>query len=183
MNHPIIHQILILFDKNGGSLYGGEAVTQLEHALQAATFAKEYHASDALITAALLHDIGHLLHNLPDDASDNGIDDVHEFLAAKFLEEHFIPEVVEPVKLHVAAKRYLCAIAPNYLETLSDPSKISLAFQGGVMNKTEVAEFERNSFYQDAVVLRKWDDIAKDPNLQTQDIHYFVQSMINSLKP
>ena len=97
MKQTIVSEILTLFYTNGGSMYGGEDVTQLEHALQAATLARENNASDALVTAALLHDIGHLLHDLPDDASDNGIDDVHEALAAKYLETYFVPAVVEPV--------------------------------------------------------------------------------------
>jgi len=182
MNHPIVSEILTLFKTNGGSMYGGEAVTQLEHALQAATFAKDNNASDALITAALLHDIGHLLHDLPDDASDNGIDDVHEVLAVKYLTEHFIPAVVEPVNLHVAAKRYLCAVDASYYDTLSAPSKTSLTFQGGVMNETEVAHFEQNPFYQDAITLRKWDDIAKDPAMKTEAIDFFAPAIQNSLK-
>jgi len=182
MNHPIVAEILSLFKTNGGSMYGGEAVTQLEHALQAATFAKENHASDALITAALLHDIGHLLHDLPDDASDNGIDDVHEALAANYLEAHFKQEVVEPVKLHVAAKRYLCAVDPAYYDTLSAPSKTSLTFQGGIMNEAEVINFEHNPFYKDAVTLRQWDDIAKDPTMKTEAIDFFASAIQNSLK-
>jgi hypothetical protein len=182
MHHLIVSEILTLFKTNGGSMYGGEAVTQLEHALQAATFAKENNASDALITAALLHDIGHLLHDLPDDASDNGIDDVHEALAAKYLESYFVPAVVEPVNLHVAAKRYLCAVDATYYDTLSAPSKTSLTFQGGIMNETEVANFEQNPFYQDAITLRKWDDIAKDPTMKTEDIEFFAPMIQNSLK-
>ena len=182
MDHPIVLEILTLFKTNGGSMYGGEAVTQLEHALQAATFAQENNASDALITAALLHDIGHLLHDLPDDASDNGIDDVHEALAANYLAEHFVPAVVEPVNLHVAAKRYLCAVDATYYDTLSAPSKTSLTFQGGVMNETEVANFEQNPFYQDAITLRKWDDIAKDPTMKTEAIDFFAPMIQNSLK-
>lgn len=182
MNHPIITEILTLFKTNGGSMYGGEEVTQLEHALQAATFAKENNAADALITAALLHDIGHLLHDLPDDASDNGIDDVHEALAANYLAEHFVPAVVAPVNLHVAAKRYLCAVDPTYYDTLSAPSKTSLTFQGGIMNPTEVADFEQNPFYQDAITLRKWDDMAKDPTMKTEAIDFFALAIQNSLK-
>jgi len=182
MRHPIVTEILTLFNTNGGSMYGGEAVTQLEHALQAATLAKENQASDALITAALLHDIGHLLHNLPNDASDNGIDDVHESLAANYLDVHFKQTVVEPVKLHVAAKRYLCAVDPTYYDTLSAPSKTSLTFQGGVMNETEIVNFEKNPYYQDAVTLRKWDDVAKDPTINTEAIDFFVTAIQNSLK-
>jgi len=182
MNQPIVTEILTLFKTNGGSMYGGEAVTQLEHALQAATLAKENNASEALVTAALLHDIGHLLHDLPDDASDNGIDDVHEALAAKYLETYFVPAVVEPVNLHVAAKRYLCAVDPAYYDTLSAPSKTSLTFQGGVMNETEVANFEANPFYKDAVTLRQWDDVAKDPAMKTEAIEFFASMIQNSLK-
>lgn len=182
MQHSITNDILELFKKNGDSMYGGEAVTQLEHALQTATLAKLDGASDALITAALLHDIGHLLHNLPDDASDQGIDDVHEALAANFLENYFITAVVEPIKLHVAAKRYLCAVDPNYYERLSAPSKTSLVFQGGVMSKIEVEAFEINAFYKDAVSLRKWDDMAKDPLMQTPSIDFFTNTIEQSLK-
>lgn len=180
--HSITTEIIDLFNKNGHSMYGGEAVTQLEHALQAATWAKENLASDALITAALLHDIGHLLHDLPDDASDKGIDDMHETLAASFLEMHFATSVVEPVKLHVAAKRYLCAVDQHYYATLSAPSKISLTFQGGMMNEIEVAKFEQNPYFQDAVTLRKWDDLAKDPEMKTASIEFFASSIEKSLK-
>ena len=160
MLHPITQEILHLFETNGGSMYGGEAVTQLEHALQCAELARKHNASNELITASLLHDIGHLLHDLPDDASDKGIDDMHELLGEKYLTKHFKLAAVEPVKLHVQAKRYLCATAPGYLETLSTPSKISLEFQGGVMDKEEVALFQKNEFYKEAVDLRRWDTLV-----------------------
>lgn len=182
MTQAITNQIVELFNTKGGSMYGGEAVTQLEHALQAATLAKINGAKDELITAALLHDIGHLLHDLPDDSTDKGIDDVHEELAAIFLEKYFKVAVVEPVKLHVAAKRYLCAVDENYFNTLSQPSKVSLEVQGGVMTDIEVKNFEQNKFHQDAVILRKWDDLAKDPNFKTDPVESFVCIMENSLK-
>ena len=89
-------------------MYGGEEVTQLEHALQCAHLARTHQATPELVTAALLHDIGHLLHDLPDDASDKGIDDMHELLGEQYLTQHFKLAAVEPVKLHVQAKRYLC---------------------------------------------------------------------------
>ena len=108
MKNGIVDEIQKLFEEHGGSLYGGEAVTQLEHALQAAMLAETEGASPALIAAALLHDIGHLLHNLPDDAPDADIDDVHEQLAHNLLCKNFGPEVTEPVRMHVEAKRYLC---------------------------------------------------------------------------
>jgi phosphonate degradation associated HDIG domain protein len=182
MLHPITQEILDLFATNGGSMYGGEAVTQLEHALQCAEQARKHNASNELITASLLHDIGHLLHDLPDDASDKGIDDMHELLGDKYLTKHFKLGAVQPVKLHVQAKRYLCATEPGYLETLSTPSKISLELQGGIMDKDEVALFEKNEFYKEAVDLRRWDDLAKDPNLVSPSIETFTHAIESSLK-
>jgi [1-hydroxy-2-(trimethylamino)ethyl]phosphonate dioxygenase len=182
MIHPVAQEILNLFEINGGSMYGGEAVTQLEHALQCAELARKHNASNELITASLLHDIGHLLHDLPDDASDNGIDDMHELLGERFMAKHFTLAAVEPVKLHVQAKRYLCATEPGYLEALSTPSKISLEFQGGVMNEEEVSLFQKNEFYKEAVNLRRWDDLAKDPNLVSPTIESFLKAIESSIK-
>lgn len=178
----MVQKIVDLFNEKGDSLYGGEAVTQMEHALQAATFAKKHQASDALITASLLHDIGHLLHALPDDAPDHGVDDLHEELAAVFLEKYFIKEVVEPTKLHVQAKRYLCFVDANYYNTLSEPSRQSLALQGGIMNAEEAADFEKYENYKEAVLLRTWDDLAKDPLMQTDTIESFAPYIANTLK-
>lgn len=178
----MVQKIVDLFNEKGDSLYGGEAVTQMEHALQAATFAKKHQASDALITASLLHDIGHLLHALPDDAPDHGVDDLHEELAAVFLEKYFIKEVVEPAKLHVQAKRYLCFVDANYYNTLSEPSRQSLALQGGIMNAEEAADFEKYENYKEAVLLRTWDDLAKDPLMQTDTIESFAPYIANTLK-
>jgi phosphonate degradation associated HDIG domain protein len=175
-------KIIDLFNQKGHSLYGGEAVTQLEHALQAATFAKNNKASDALITASLLHDIGHLLHELPDNAPDHGVDDLHEELAALFLQKHFVQEVVEPVKLHVQAKRYLCFVDATYYDSLSEPSRQSLALQGGIMNAEEATGFEKFQNYKEAVLLRTWDDLAKDPNMHTDPIESFASHIANSLK-
>lgn len=181
MLHQITQKIVHLFEIHGNSMYGGEAVTQLEHGLQCATLARDNGASDELITASLLHDVGHLLHDLPDDASDNGIDDLHELRGERFLAEHFKKSVVEPVKLHVQAKRYLCAKEPGYYETLSTPSKTSLGFQGGKMDPKEVEEFEKNEYYRDAIELRKWDDMAKDANLVTPLLNSFISSIEASL--
>jgi phosphonate degradation associated HDIG domain protein len=178
----MVQKIVDLFNEKGHSLYGGEAVTQMEHALQAATYARKNNASDALITASLLHDIGHLLHALPDDAPDFGVDDLHEELAALFLEKYFIKEVVEPAKLHVQAKRYLCFVDAGYYNTLSEPSRQSLALQGGIMNAEEAAEFEKYENYKEAVLLRTWDDLAKDPTMQTDPIESFAPYIANTLK-
>jgi [1-hydroxy-2-(trimethylamino)ethyl]phosphonate dioxygenase len=175
--HAITTQILQLFNERGGSMYGGEAVTQLQHALQAATLAQNAGSKPSLVTASLLHDIGHILHDLPDNAPDQDIDDFHENLAARYLESHFVPAVSEPVRLHVAAKRYLCATDPEYLGILSEPSIQSLALQGGPMSAEEVAEFEQSPFYQDAVQLRIWDDQAKDPEMVTAPIEAFAEQI------
>lgn len=181
-NNQVVDYIIDLFNNKGGELYGGEAVTQLQHGLQAAHHAYLAKSSDALIAAALLHDIGHLIHDLPDDATDKGIDDLHEQLGAEFLETYFIQEVVESVKLHVDAKRYLCLVEPGYYDTLSPVSQASLLLQGGVMNTKEKENFEKNKFYKEAVVLRKWDDLAKDPDLSTNNIEFYKEIISNSLK-
>jgi [1-hydroxy-2-(trimethylamino)ethyl]phosphonate dioxygenase len=170
----VTEQVLRLFAKSGDSQYGGEAVTQLEHALQAALLAEKSGASSSLITAALLHDVGHLMHGLDDDAPDRGIDDQHELLAARWLSARFGPSVVEPVKLHVAAKRYLCAIESSYLKTLSPASLLSLQLQGGPMSDEEIAEFRGNLHYEAALRLRRWDDAAKIPSLPTPPIEHFA---------
>lgn len=164
-----------LFQHRGDSQYGGEAVSQLEHALQTALLAQKEQADDALIAAALLHDVGHLLHGLPDDAPDQAIDDVHENRAADWLIKHFGPRVTEPVRLHVAAKRYLCAVDPNYLGLLSTPSVTSLRLQGGPMSAKEVLDFETNPYYQAAVRLRRWDDTAKVPGMPTPTLQDLIK--------
>lgn len=169
----IVTDILQLFRDRGNSAYGFEAVSQLQHALQSATLALAAKASSELVSAALLHDVGHLLHELPDDAPDQGIDDHHENSGFRFLERHFGPATYEPVRLHVAAKRYLCAVKPEYHELLSEPSQTSLRLQGGPMNADEVAEFESNPYYQQAIDLRYWDDIAKDPEMNTPALEAF----------
>ena len=178
----IIADILKLFNDKGHSEYGGEAVTQLEHALQTATLARENNASDQLVTAALLHDIGHLLHDLPNDAPLKGIDDVHENKAAVFLRKYFPEAVTEPVRLHVMAKRYLSSTEETYYSLLSEPSKQSLLLQGGLMSSAEVSAFEQNPFFSDAVMLRKWDDQAKVKELTTAPVEDFEKNIAVSLR-
>ncbi|MCU0702648.1 MAG: metal-dependent phosphohydrolase [Fimbriiglobus sp.] len=150
-----------LFHTRGHTLYGGEAVSQLEHALQAAALAHNAGSAPAEVAAALLHDIGHLLHGKGDDCADHGIDDQHEALGVRFLARFFPPAVTEPIRLHVAAKRYLCTAEPGYFETLSAPSVTSLRLQGGPMTPTEMAAFEANPHFAAAIALRKRDDAAK----------------------
>lgn len=174
--------IFQLFNQHGHSAYGGEAVSQAEHALQTAVLAQEAAAPTTLVAAALLHDVGHLLHGLPDDAPEQGIDDRHEDLAARYLERHFIQAVAEPVRLHVAAKRYLCTVEPDYLTQLSEPSVLSLQLQGGLMDAEEIADFEANPFAMDAVCLRRWDDTAKDPEKRTPPVEGFLGVLTAGLK-
>ena len=174
-NEGIRKSIRELFARRGESQYGGEAVTQLEHGLQAALLAEQGDASPHQIIAALLHDVGHLLHTLPAAAPDYGVDDVHEQLGFEWLSSRFGPEVSEPVRLHVAAKRYLCAVDPSYASELSPPSLQSLALQGGPFTSEQAAAFERHPYFQEAVELRRWDDLAKIPQLPTPDVEHFLQ--------
>src|SRR5262249_50966907 len=119
------------FARSGGELYLGEPVTQREHALQCASLAERSGAPQALVIAALLHDLGHLLHTRPESPADGGVDGLHEVVGQRWLSRFFGPEVTEPVRLHVDAKRYLCATDPEYLNALSPASRQSLALQGG----------------------------------------------------
>jgi phosphonate degradation associated HDIG domain protein len=176
MKHDqVVNKIKRLFNRRGASLYGGEAVTQLEHALQAATLAESSGANSATISAALLHDVGHMLHDLPDDAPDTGLDDVHEELASKWLSKYFGPGVTQPVRMHVAAKRYLCATDPQYHASLSEPSQQSLVLQGGPFDGQQRDEFERQPFFQQAVEVRRWDDAAKVVGLDTPSLDHFLE--------
>ncbi len=167
-------QLTRLFRDQGGSAYFGEAVSQNEHALQAAWLAEQEGASDALVVAALLHDIGHLRHEQGEDVADRGLDARHEAAGADWLATHFGPQVVEPVRLHVAAKRYLCALDPDYRNGLSPASRQSLALQGGPFTPQETRDFEGNPFAQDAVRLRRWDDAAKVPGLDVPALAYYL---------
>jgi phosphonate degradation associated HDIG domain protein len=173
-HHAITDDILRLFAARGSLQYGKEAVSQLEHALQAAHFAEQAGASPALICAALVHDIGHLLHELPVDAPERGVDDRHEYLGAKWLRSRFGPDVVEPVMAHVAAKRYLCAADPDYRKQLSPPSVLSLALQGGDMSLDETQAFRGKPHFEASVALRRWDDAAKVPDLATPTLEHFA---------
>ncbi len=173
-HHPTTSTVIALFAMHGSSEYGGEAVTQEEHALQCAELAAADGAPATLIAAALLHDIGHLLHDLPADAPERGIDDLHEALGGRWLESRFVPAVTEPVRLHVAAKRYLCATEPAYEAALSEPSRISLGLQGGPFTPDEIMAFETNPFWRDALRLRRWDDTGKISGLGTRRVADFA---------
>lgn len=170
----VIGKLRDIIAARGGELYGGEAVTQEQHALQCAQLAEDEGAPDHLIAAALMHDIGHLMEQDFEDALERGEDRFHENVGNRFLSEWFGREVTEPVRLHVAAKRYLCATDPVYLGRLSPASVQSLRIQGGPMSADEVVEFENNPCSGDAVRLRRWDDTGKDPQMKTADIDHFL---------
>jgi phosphonate degradation associated HDIG domain protein len=158
-----VDAILAMFAVAGEAAYYGEAVSQTEHALQSAHSATKAGAEVELIVAALLHDIGHLLRGLPEDVAQHGIDDTHEEAGALWLEQRFGPAVSVPVRLHVAAKRYLCAVDPTYLAGLSPASQRSLCLQGGPFTVAEAHAFERQAHFAAALSLRRWDDRAKVP--------------------
>lgn len=154
-------------------LYGGEAVTQLEHALQCAALAQGEGAPAELITAALLHDIYHLA---------EGVDDTvlpHDRMGAQMLSTLFTPAVTEPVRLHVEAKRYLCAVDPQYWSGLSEASKRSLMWQGGSFSPEGATAFIRQPYASDAVRLRRWDDAAKIAGKATPPLDEFIPIMLS----
>lgn len=179
----VIDEIFDAFNRNGDALYdGGEAVTQLQHALQTAYFIAQDGASDTLISAALLHDYGHVMDGGDADLASRNVDGKHEEVGAKFLAQYFVPAVTEPGRLHVAAKRYLCAVDADYFGQLSPVSVRSLELQGGPLTPAQVAAFERNPFYQDAVRLRRCDELGKDPYLETPDLESYRLCLEAGLK-
>lgn len=163
-----------LFKEHGGDLYGGEAITQERHGLQCAQLAENEGAPPYLIVSALLHDIGHLLHDEFEEAQARGDDRFHENLGSNYLSQWFGPEVTDPIRLHVASKKYLCATRPDYFETLSAASVHTLRIQGGPMTDEEIAEFEKNPNYESAIKVRIWDDTGKDPDMKTETLAHFL---------
>jgi [1-hydroxy-2-(trimethylamino)ethyl]phosphonate dioxygenase len=160
-------EILALFHKRGEDAYFGERVSVTEHVLQAAHFAQMAGAPPALIVAALLHDVGHLIEEVPNDIAEWTVDAHHEQIGGRWLAERFGPEVSEPVRLHVPAKRYLLATDAGYYAKLSSASIVTLKLQGGPMAAHEVVQFETERFHKEAVRVRQWDDQGKVAGLKT----------------
>lgn len=160
-------EILAIYSARGAGAYFGERVTIAEHSLQAAWFAQSEGAEAPLVVAALLHDIGHLLENVPEQLEDWTSDAHHEQVGARWLERHFGPGIYEPVRLHVPAKRYLCATDTQYFARLSPASVHTLKLQGGPMSPSEVAQFESERHFRDAIRVRHWDDQGKVAGLNT----------------
>lgn len=164
-----VDQLFDLFAERGLCHYG-EGVSQLDHALQTAHHARIAGDSPALITAALLHDVGHLLQRLGEDAADRGLDDQHERIGAAYLAKAFKPDVTEPVLWHVDAKRYLAAFEPGYLESLSAASRQSLALQGGPMGAAEAEHFLQQPTAADAIRLRRYDEMGKVVGIEIEGL-------------
>src|SRR5574343_1296905 len=184
MHAPLntLDELAAVLADSGNRLYGGEAVSQLAHALQGAQAAEQDGASPALITAALLHDLGHLVCEQGDDDIANGINDHHEAVAVHSLQHLFADEVLQPIALHVAAKRYLCAVQSGYHAALSPASQASLALQGGVMNAAACQRFAARPWAADALTLRRCDDLAKDPAASPPPLAHYLAIAANVLK-
>ncbi|HEX6932470.1 MAG TPA: HD domain-containing protein [Streptosporangiaceae bacterium] len=168
-----VQLIADLFASAGAGEYLGEPVTQAAHMLQAAHLAERDGASEGLVAAALLHDVGHLIGAISGQQLMAGTDNRHSDAGAYWLARWFGPDVTEPVRLHVAAKRYLCAVEPGYAKTLSAASVYTLSVQGGPMAGDELTEFAASPYAQDACRLRRWDDAAKDPGATAPAFEHF----------
>jgi gamma-butyrobetaine dioxygenase len=183
--HPV--QIIEdLFASEGAADYLGEPVTQAAHMLQAAALAERAGASPALIAAALLHDVGHFTGTVTGRDLMAGTDNRHSEQGAAWLSQWFGAEVTEPVRLHVDAKRYLCAIEPGYLARLSPASVYTLGVQGGPMAAAAAAEFAATPFAAAACQVRRWDDEAKDSHAPTPAFRHFtpvLAGLLGSIPP
>lgn len=177
-----VQALLDLLAEKGNDAYFGEQVSILEHCLQCAYFAEQSQASSAVIAAALLHDVGHILHGLPEDIAQQGMDGQHEEVEAVYLSQWFDETVTEPVRLHVAAKRYLCATDPSYISQLSPSSIESLQIQGGPMGSEEASAFGASTNAKIAVQLRRWDDEAKIPELKVPGLQHYLPILSEVLR-
>jgi phosphonate degradation associated HDIG domain protein len=167
-----VDRIFSIFQQYGNRHYG-ENVSELEHALQTAEFAKQSGESDSIVLSCLLHDYGHMLHDLGEDIAQHGVDAKHEVIGATLLKDLFPEMILEPIRQHVAAKRYLCWKVPAYAQGLSESSSLSLQLQGGPMNDVEAQEFESNPHFAACLKVRRYDDMGKVPAMQTADLESY----------
>ncbi|MBN3788121.1 phosphonate degradation HD-domain oxygenase [Burkholderia sp. Ac-20353] len=170
-----LEEIRGLYQELGHTAYSGEPVTQLEHALQSGLLAEEAGADDALVAAAFLHDLGHLLNRQGETPSARGIDDLHQYYVLPFLRPILPDAVLEPIRLHVDAKRCLCRIDAGYYDSLSPDSVRSLALQGGIFSDAEADAFLQRPYAEDALRLRRWDDTAKVEGKPTPDLDHYME--------
>ena len=179
MSREIIEKIIKKYQTNK-DFYLGEKVTIAEHMIQTAMLAEKNNSPQSLICACLLHDIGHFIIKDPDQLVSKSVDGKHEDIAFNFLKNYFKPEVTEPIKLHVNAKRYLCR-EKSYYNLLSKASKVSLELQGGKMNNDEAQKFVLLKHHKDAITLRKYDDEGKIPNMKIKNINDYKELITNHL--
>ena len=179
MSREIIEKIIKKYRTNK-NFYLGEKVTIAEHMIQTAMLAEKNNSPQSLICACLLHDIGHFIIQDPDQLVSKSVDGKHEDIAFNFLKNYFKPEVTEPIKLHVSAKRYLCR-EKSYYNLLSKASKVSLELQGGKMNNDEAQKFILLKHHKDAITLRKYDDEGKIPNMKIKNINDYKELITNHL--
>ena len=175
----IIDKIISNFINNK-SLYIGEKITMSEHMIQSAMLAEKSKSNDDLICSCLLHDYGHFIIDDPDELVKNDKDGYHESVGYEYLKSFFKKEIVEPIKYHVLAKRYL-ARNKKYYNLLSDASKISLKLQGGILNKKESNEFEKMPFFKNTIKLRKFDELAKKTNIKIKSINDYKNLLSSQL--
>src|SRR5262245_60445894 len=180
MSEPVLDRSTIvafiadIFERRGADSYLGEPVTMSQHMLQGAVLAERDNASEELVAAALLHDIGHYTSEFGPLSDESHDDNFHDEAGARVLEGFFPPVVIECVRLHVAAKRYLCATDPSYYGKLSAASIHTLGLQGGPMNAEEIAAFRRNPHFAEAVRVRLWDEGGKDPDMATPAFRHYM---------
>jgi predicted HD phosphohydrolase len=179
VSREIIDKIIKKYQTNK-NFYLGEKVTIAEHMIQTAMLAEKNNSPQSLICACLLHDIGHFIIQDPDQLVSKSVDGKHEDIAFNFLKNYFKPEVTEPIKLHVSAKRYLCR-EKSYYNLLSKASKVSLELQGGKMNNDEAQKFILLKHHKDAITLRKYDDEGKIPNMKIKNINDYKELITNHL--
>ena len=173
----ILDKIISNF-KNNKSLYIGEKITMSEHMIQSAMLAEKTKVNDDLICSCLLHDYGHFIIEDPDELVKNDKDGEHESIGYEYLKNFFKKEIVEPIKYHVLAKRYL-ARDKKYFNFLSDASKTSLRLQGGALNDKESKEFEKKNYFKNSVLVRKFDESAKKTGVKIKTIDEY-KSLLNS---
>jgi phosphonate degradation associated HDIG domain protein len=174
----------LLFDylRTHGDKHYEEEVTQMQHALQCAALATRSQQPATLVAAALFHDIGHMLADDPVEANHPTLkDDQHEAIAVAYLKDIFPEAVLQPIRLHVVAKRYMCTLEPEYFDQLSEASQKSFRLQGGPMSEQEIDDFEQHAFHKAAVKLRGWDDQAKDVNIEHLEINAYRTFVLESL--
>jgi len=177
-----IDRIFRIINEFGDDHYG-EAISQIEHVLQCGHLAQMHDCTPAMVAASLLHDIGQFIDDAGNAAEHKGIDARHEVTGAAFLSPFFGPDVTEPVRLHVDAKRYLCAVEPGYAESLSGASLLSLRLQGGAMNPEEIDIFRSNPWFDDAIQLRRFDDQGKRRDWQVPELETYRPLLERLLLP